>query len=228
MRCLTRYLVWGAGAVAGLVFLYMLGAVVGALIPSGKGEYAGDSGGVEIFVRGTVFHTEFVVPVRTENHDWSDLTPPGDFEDPPQGATHVAFGWGERGFFLNVPRWEDFDIGFAVNAIMFSTDTALHVERLAAPVRGAWIQRLVLTQDQYRRLVGYLMDTFRLRRGKPILIPGGGYRPGDAFYEAKGTYSPFFTCNDWANNGLKTIGAPAALWAPFSYGVRRALRQADR
>lgn len=228
MRCLTRYLVWGVGAVAGLIFLYMLGAVVGALIPSGKGEYAGDSGGVEIFVRGTVFHVEFVVPVRTENHDWSDLTPPGDFKDSPQGATHVAFGWGERDFFLNVPRWEDFDIGFALNAITFSRNTAIHVERLAAPVGGSWIQRLVLTQDQYRRLVGYLMDTFRLRGGKPILIPGSGYGPGHAFYEAKGTYSPFFTCNDWANNGLKTIGAPAALWAPFSYGVRRALRRADR
>lgn len=227
MHRLMRYLVWGASAFAGLILLYMLGALTGALIITGKTTYAGDHEGIEIFVRGSVSHAEFVVPVRTKIHDWSVLTPPEDFRELPHSATHVAFGWGERDFFLNVPRWGDFDIGFAVKAVMFSGDTVLHVEHLRAPVRGPWVQRLVLSQDQYRALVGYIVDRFRLRGGKPTPIPDSGYGLGDVFYEAKGTYSPLFTCNDWVNKGLKMIGAPAALWAPFSYGVRRALRQAD-
>ncbi|MFP3836064.1 DUF2459 domain-containing protein, partial [Chryseobacterium sp. SIMBA_028] len=41
----------------------------------------------------------------------------------------------------------------------------------------------------------------------------------DAFYDAKGTYSFFYTCNTWANNALKAAGQKAALWTPSDFGI---------
>jgi hypothetical protein len=45
------------------------------------------------------------------------------------------------------------------------------------------------------------------------------YGLNDAFYEAKGSYSLFCTCNTWANNGLKSCGQKAALWTPSDKGI---------
>ena len=41
----------------------------------------------------------------------------------------------------------------------------------------------------------------------------------NSFYEAKGSYSFFYTCNTWANNGLKAMGQKAALWTPSDFGI---------
>ncbi|MFM7854609.1 MAG: DUF2459 domain-containing protein [Flammeovirgaceae bacterium] len=47
------------------------------------------------------------------------------------------------------------------------------------------------------------------------------YWDNDSFYEAKGTYNLFFTCNTWVNEGLKKAGLKACLWTPFDSGLLR-------
>ena len=51
------------------------------------------------------------------------------------------------------------------------------------------------------------------------LIPHAYYGNHDSFYEAKGNYSLFFTCNTWANNALKSAGLRTCLWTPFDKGI---------
>ena len=41
----------------------------------------------------------------------------------------------------------------------------------------------------------------------------------NAFYEAKGSYSLFTTCNTWANSALKSCGQKACIWTPFDTGI---------
>ena len=43
-----------------------------------------------------------------------------------------------------------------------------------------------------------------------------GFGATDAFYEAHGRYSPFFTCNTWSNLALKRAGLPCCVWTPFA------------
>ena len=45
------------------------------------------------------------------------------------------------------------------------------------------------------------------------------YGNNDAFYEAKGSYSLFFTCNTWAANALKTAKKEAPLWTATQQGI---------
>jgi len=52
-----------------------------------------------------------------------------------------------------------------------------------------------------------------------LIEKDANYGKNDVFYEARGRYHMFFTCNTWANNALKKSGLPAALWAPFDKGI---------
>ena len=41
----------------------------------------------------------------------------------------------------------------------------------------------------------------------------------DAFYDAKGKYSLFYTCNTWANCALKAANQKASLWTVYDKGI---------
>lgn len=81
--------------------------------------------------------------------------------------------------------------------------------------------RIDISRDQYRRLIQYIDKTFDTdSTGLPHLIPTNAvYSGADAFYEAKGSYNLFKTCNTWTNKGLKVAGQKASLWAPFDWCI---------
>jgi Protein of unknown function (DUF2459) len=51
------------------------------------------------------------------------------------------------------------------------------------------------------------------------IITTANYNSNDAFYDANGRYSLFYTCNTWANNALKSCGQKACWWTPFDSGI---------
>ena len=58
--------------------------------------------------------------------------------------------------------------------------------------------------------------------GRLVLLAGAsGFGATDAFYEARGRYSPFFTCNTWSNLALKRAGLPCCVWTPFARPILR-------
>jgi hypothetical protein len=69
--------------------------------------------------------------------------------------------------------------------------------------------------------VKYILDSFQQdANGHLINIQtNANYSHADAFYEAKGSYSLFHTCNTWANNGLKASGQKCCLWTIFDTGI---------
>ena len=66
--------------------------------------------------------------------------------------------------------------------------------------------------------VNYISDSFR-NPLQPEWIEGHSYGQKDAFYEAKGSYSLFYTCNTWANNALKAANQKASLWTVYDKGI---------
>jgi hypothetical protein len=52
-----------------------------------------------------------------------------------------------------------------------------------------------------------------------ILTHDDGYGTDDAFYEAKGAYDLFNTCNTWANGALKACDQKACWWTPTDKGI---------
>ena len=101
--------------------------------------------------------------------------------------------------------------------MIWPTPSVMHVQALRrAPSTGPLCRKLTLSESSYRRLVDALRSGFATdERGGCRLIEGAGYGRRDAFYEGVGSYHALWTCNNWANQVLKTAGIRTALWSPL-------------
>jgi len=78
----------------------------------------------------------------------------------------------------------------------------------------------IRTYSQYDALVKYILESGRRNdAGCFVRIPHDGYDRNDVFYEGNGRYSPFFTCNTWANSALRACGQKCCFWTAFSFPI---------
>jgi conserved hypothetical protein len=205
---------------AGLLTLpiaYALGALILGLVPVNR-DWKPAANGIAIWLTTNGVHAGFALPADDPAMDWTRVFPPGDAHVPraPRRGDVVYIGWGDRTFFLNVPTWADLKLSTAVYALSGLDGTAVHVEYGAPPVEGARARRLVLTHEQYLRLVAYVRASVVAdMRGQATWIPGHAYGDQDAFYEGTGHYSLFITCNQWTRDALSVSGIRTAAWSPF-------------
>lgn len=207
-----------------LLGLYGASALLLPRIPVHAG-WRNPAAGIPVFIESNGVHTDFVVPVRSATIDWSQSIPFRWFDAVDEGFECLSFGWGDRGFYLETPGWEDLRFSVAFKAVFFLGESAMHVtyERWPPPA-GDDCRELRLTPEQYRRLADYLIASFaRDAEGRLEPIDHPGYTPHDRFFVAKGTYSLFHTCNSWTGAGLDAIGVRTGVWTPFAGDVLRQL-----
>ena len=215
MRLVWRWVRTILLTLATVIAGYALAAVVGSAVPVNSG-WKQAATGVRIYVIDNGVHTDLVLPVVAEGVDWRDLVKPGDLADPAQAAqSHLAFGWGNRDFYLNTPSWAQVNVGRLVGALAGTGRTVLHVSHIAAPGAGPQMRSVLLTPDEYRRLAAYVRGTF----GEGPSVHGSGAT--DAFYDARGGYSALSTCNQWTGGALRVAGVKMGAWTPFTFGVMR-------
>lgn len=220
LKRLLQLLLSLIASLLGLISLYTLVAVVLSVIPVNE-EGPAATEGIAVYITTNGVHADFTVPVATPTLDWRQYFPLEVFPGARAGAEYLAFGWGDKGFYLHTPRWSDLTLSTAVNAILLPSPTAMHVTYYrSAPAVGENCRKLYLSQEQYRQLVHYILNSFEKdREGQPQPIEGAGYTAADNFYEARGSYSLFYTCNNWVNEGLKKTGIRTSLWTPFDKGI---------
>ncbi len=213
VRAARRALV-GLGA---LLAAYLLAAVGLGLAPANR-DFVAPTAGIEIAISASAFHADVIVPMDAAGIDWTHWCPPTVFGGAP--AAHIAFGWGDRDFYLETRTLADLVPLTALRAVLFSSHTVLHVSYVDDPTRIAGLQRITVPVETYRRLAAYIEATFRRDAdGHPVRRAEPGYGTRDAFYDAVGTYSPFETCNEWLAAGLRQAGVPTGWWAPFAFGI---------
>lgn len=174
---------------------------------------------VSIFILSNGFHTDIVVPVKTKEMDWSKKV---RFLGTDQDNTlrYLGFGWGDKEFYLDTPTWADLKLKTAFQAVFGSGGAAIHTTFYETLNTGPDCIKLNLSKAQYLRLIHYIENDFlKDSAGNYVKIKAHGYGYSDAFYDAKGHYSLFKTCNTWTNDGLKICGQKACLWTPFAQGV---------
>lgn len=177
---------------------------------------------IPIFIRQSAVHTDLVLPVKTADSDWSKKLPYSNNRGMDSNYRFVAFGWGDKGFYLNTPTWGDLTFSTAFKAAFGLGTSAVHVtyfEDLKA--NDSTCIRIWITPKQHRELLKYIEATFvESTNGEFCFIPSNAISGNsDAYYDAKGRYSLFTTCNSWTNGGLKAAGQKAALWSPFAGGI---------
>ena len=210
------------GGVLGMVLLYLLcGFFVPMIeIPEEKTERPQT---IEAYILTNGVHTDLVLPVRTSQIDWSQKIP---FENTLSKRTdfrYIAFGWGDKGFYLDTPTWADLKCSTAFKATFWLSESAIHATYYEDMTLGEDCRKIMLTEEQYARLIAFIDHSFdKDAKGNYILVKTDAvYGKNDAFYEAVGSYSFLYTCNTWSNNGLKKAGQKAALWTPTDTGIFR-------
>ncbi len=203
-----------------LIIGYLALAFVLAMIPVNT-DFASSEEGIDLLVMTNGVHTDLCVPTKTAVMDWSGFIDPNDFAPNSNRAPYIAFGWGDKGFYLDTPTWADLKASTAVKAMFLESPTAMHVSYLLrTPKASESVKSIRISVAQYTRLVQYIKSGFTTTQGKAMLIENAGYyNMNDNFYEGKGSYYLLKTCNVWANNGLKTAGVKTALWAPFDWCI---------
>ena len=198
---------------------YFGGALIGGLIPANAG-WEQPERGVTIFVRTNGVHTWLMLPAVAEGVDWRRLAPAAHIRDPRYAGNYLAFGYGNREFYLNTPTWGDLSPRTALAAAFGRGPSLMHVEHERDPVADEYQQPLILTAEEYRRLAAHIRGSFEIDahgRSRPLL--GRGYGPADVFYEGRGAYNAYRTCNEWTGEALRAAGVRTGVWTPLSESI---------
>ena len=175
---------------------------------------------IEIHLLTSGVHADLVLPFQNQWMDWSKYVSPKDTKSKDSTFKHVAFGWGDKGFFLETKTWDDISFNTTFKALFFLGSGAMHVTFHDQLNVSEKCIKISISKDNYMQLVKYIVNSFRFNEsGVTQKIDGESYFENDAFYEANRTYSLFYTCNTWANNGLKSAKLKACLWTPFDSSI---------
>lgn len=212
MRRIARTLASVLGFICAVCILYVVAALILGAIPVNRG-FQPTPDGTAIAVCSNGVHTDFVLPVRTPEVDWSAQFPASDFARPVGVFDHIGIGWGDFEFYRSTPYWRDFKVTTALHALAGFGDAALHVQYRPAPSVQEDCRSLRLDAAHYRALADAILAA---------RAPGSavyGYGGTDAFYPAQGHFSLFKSCNVWIGQQLRAAGLPTGLWTPFSFQV---------
>lgn len=207
-RLIKRFLRWSLLGVFGYFCILLLG-----LIPVNN-DFRAASTGIQIYIVSNAVHADIVVPKKTAVIDWSEeFRFSGFFED--INNSHIAFGWGDRKFFLETESWDDLKLSTAANALLLPSSRCIHVA-CVHPDSYRDAVAVTISQEQYKRLVEYIGKSFRLNNdGEYFQIPGEAYSTNDAFYLSAGRYHLLNTCNSWVGRGLKYAGVKTPWFSPM-------------
>ncbi len=201
------------------VGLYFLTAWICTFISLNE-ESDNVSGEVDLYVLSNGVHTDIVMPVQFNDRCWYDYFPLSDFEENDSSLQFISMGWGDKGFYLETPTWADLKFSTAFKAAFWMSTCAMHVTyREKAPVPGEKCKKIRVSKTVYETLCKAILSDFSLSNGDPMLIDHPGYGFTDRFYEARGTYNLFNTCNVWTGDKLSSAGIRVAPWTPFDWGV---------
>jgi uncharacterized protein (TIGR02117 family) len=207
------------GALLALPLLYFAGALLGGLVPVNPGWDEAKQG-ITIFVRTNGVHTWLMVPSLASGVDWRPLAPADHIRDPRYAGNYLAIGYGNRDFYLNTPTWGDLAPRTALAAAFGRGHSLVHVEHERDPRPNEYQQPIVLTEAEYRRLAIHIRRSFDMdASGRTIPLRGRGYGPADVFYEGRGRYDAYRTCNEWTGEALRAAGVRTGIWTPLSQSI---------
>lgn len=209
---------WAGIALVTTVFLFLLSAWAGSMIPRNadweEPTLAGERS-VTVLVGSNGVHTEIAMPIATPEKDWSAVFPASDIEASERPYTHVAVSWGERKFFLETPTWSQMNPLTAIRA-MTGGEAVLHVAHYVRPAPASDYRELRLRPEEYSALVASV-ESHLIAHDTREVIPG--YARHDVFYTARGIYHLGNTCNQWTADQLAAAGVRVGAWTPLPGGV---------
>jgi len=204
-----------AVVLVGVVFLIGLVPINNDFEQPEEGLEKGSDGSIELFIVSTAVHADIIMPRANSIVDWDQEFASAQIAGNVDSATHVAVGWGDKGFFLETPTWKDLKASTAFNALFRPSASCVHMA-YTRPDLYADTASVRVSVEQYRDLVNFVKNSLiRDDDGQFVPIVGFGYGTTDAFFNAKGSYHLFNTCNSWVGRGLGAAGVRVPWLTPL-------------
>ena len=203
----------------GLVLLYILFAYLLAKITIEK--EANTKAEVTIYIKTNGVHTDIVVPTKNDQMDWTKQIKFLNTKRADTSSVFLGMGWGDKGFYLQTPTWDDLTAKVAFNAMFGLGSTAIHATYYSKLTENDSCKKIQISKQQYARLINYIINSLQ-KDSVGIFInikTNANYGTTDAFYEANGKYSLFKTCNSWANSALKNCGQKCCYWTALDKAI---------
>lgn len=200
-----RIVRWGKRILKWILYgtLIYIGILLIGLIPVNNSFVPAD-GGITLYVVSNEVHADIIVPVKTDIIDWAEEFSGATFGSDVTALSHVAFGWGDKGFFLETETWDDFKLSIAANALLLPSESCIHVS-FTNPTYFKDAASVTVSESQYQKLVDHIERSFNADSNQQsVQIPDRSYSSNDAFFEANGRYHLLNTCNSWVGRGLKS------------------------
>jgi len=177
---------------------------------------------ITIYILTNGVHTDIVCPIESEIINWSEIVSFENTLSRRKDFKHIAFGWGDKGFYLDTPTWADLKFSTAFKAAFWLGESAVHVTFYNDLKEGEDCKKIVISKENYRLLTEYIKESFDYENQRTMFISTDMvYGKNDAFYDAKRSYNLFFTCNTWANSALQHANQKAAFWTATDKGIFR-------
>jgi uncharacterized protein (TIGR02117 family) len=173
---------------------------------------------ISVWIADNGVHTSIIVPAQHRWFDWVKFLSLGELDDRAKSFEYLDFGWGDRTFYIETPRWSDLDVCTAFNAAVLSSESVVRVAGLFGKPQRAEMKRLRMSQNQYRSLTAHLKSSFARREDgfQPI---DAGYGQHDFFFVSDHDYHLFNNCNSWTADALHRAGFTTPLLPLFSGSV---------
>ena len=72
---------------------------------------------------------------------------------------YLSFGWGDKNFYLNTPKWSDLTLKNVFRALFLKSSTLMHVKRYKNK-QDNWI-KIHLNKSQLNKLNTFLQNSFK-------------------------------------------------------------------
>jgi uncharacterized protein (TIGR02117 family) len=173
-----------------------------------------------VYLSSNGVHIDLIIPVERLEEDLLEQMQLMD------GAKYVAIGWGDRGFYLNTPSWEDLQYSTVAKALLWWSPSVMHVSYYRG-TSSNWT-KVPICQEQIDLMSDQFAKSFKTNKdGTFQKIEGYAYGQNDYFFEAKGSYHLFRTCNVWTGQVLKKGNIKTSLWSPFTWGIMHHAEQLE-
>ena len=203
-----------------LVLLYFASGLILPFIPVNRKSQDEKATDTQIYLKSDGIHTDFILPVVNDFFDWRTYIDTSNFKVPVNENTYFAFGWGDRGFYMEIPEWSDLTFKIAFKAMCLPSPTCMHLAAIdKLPTEFKYFTGLNISQKQYEDICNYILSYFQYENEKPIPIPDYSLAENDVFYESPHSYHALNTCNQWVNKGMADANIKTACWSPAGFGL---------
>jgi uncharacterized protein (TIGR02117 family) len=181
----------------------------------------------EVFVVSHGYHAGIIVPraALAATASRQGLAALGTVAARFAGFDRLEIGWGDEGFYREVPTAQSLTVVLALRALFRPGNlSVLHVVGVGADARAAFpnsdLVRLDLGEAGFARLADKLDGSFARGEGGLPVDLGPGLYGTSLFFRANGAFHLFNVCNHWLAGLLDAAGVPTApVPATLPYGL---------